>query len=123
MHDDTAAIQLAITQGSRCGASCNSSTIVPAVVYFPPGTYLVSATIIQYYNTQFLGDVSELFTSTPLAWPTPGEIADIGTCPVPVVNSRIICPLSWLPPVLPAAVSSAAMCIPVTTRNGEAPLH
>ncbi|KAG7286304.1 hypothetical protein NEMBOFW57_008612 [Staphylotrichum longicolle] len=62
VHDDTAAIQLAITQGSRCGASCNSSTIVPAVVYFPPGTYLVSATIIQYYNTQFLGDPHNLPT-------------------------------------------------------------
>lgn len=56
--DDTAAIQLAISSGSRCGNSCNSSTIVPAVVYFPPGTYLVSSTIVQYYNTQFLGDVS-----------------------------------------------------------------
>jgi hypothetical protein len=25
-------------------------------MYFPPGTYLVSSSIIQYYNTQFLGD-------------------------------------------------------------------
>lgn len=56
--DDTAAIQEAIASGNRCGAGCSSSTIVPAVVYFPPGTYLVSSTIIQYYNTQFMGDVS-----------------------------------------------------------------
>jgi polygalacturonase len=56
--DDTAAINRAISDGGRCGANCGSSTIYPAVVYFPPGTYLVSSSIIQYYNTQFLGDVS-----------------------------------------------------------------
>jgi hypothetical protein len=58
--DDTAAINLAISDGGRCGANCGSSTIYPAVVYFPPGTYLVSSSIIQYYNTQFLGDVRHL---------------------------------------------------------------
>ncbi|PKX98227.1 uncharacterized protein P174DRAFT_436617 [Aspergillus novofumigatus IBT 16806] len=26
------------------------------MVYFPPSTYLISSPIIQYYNTQFLGD-------------------------------------------------------------------
>ncbi|KAH2526848.1 hypothetical protein KXW97_002492, partial [Aspergillus fumigatus] len=31
-------------------------TIYPAVIWFPAGTYLVSTPIIQYYNTQFLGD-------------------------------------------------------------------
>jgi len=35
-----------------------SSTIVPAVIWFPGGTYLISTPLIQYYNTQFLGDVS-----------------------------------------------------------------
>ena len=54
--DDTAAINNAIASGNRCGATCTSSTITPAVVYFPPGTYLVSSPLIQYYNTQFLGD-------------------------------------------------------------------
>ncbi|KAK2846374.1 hypothetical protein FQN49_005788 [Arthroderma sp. PD_2] len=54
--DDTAAINRAISDGNRCGDNCGSSTIYPAVVYFPPGTYLVSTSIIQYYNTQFLGD-------------------------------------------------------------------
>ncbi|KAL6229265.1 hypothetical protein BDW75DRAFT_249917 [Aspergillus navahoensis] len=54
--DDTVAINKAISDGGRCGANCGSSTIYPAVVYFPPGTYLVSSSIIQYYNTQFLGD-------------------------------------------------------------------
>ncbi|KAL6234792.1 hypothetical protein BDW75DRAFT_230891 [Aspergillus navahoensis] len=53
--DDTEAINRAISDGGRCGASCGSSTIYPAVVWFPAGTYLVSKSIIQYYNTQFLG--------------------------------------------------------------------
>ncbi|KAJ5613709.1 hypothetical protein N7528_007363 [Penicillium herquei] len=60
--DDTAAINLAISDGGRCGASCGSSTVYPAVVYFPPGDYLVSSPIIQYYNTQILGDPLELPT-------------------------------------------------------------
>ena len=60
--DDTAAINAAIADGGRCGMNCPSSTIFPAVVYFPPGTYLVSSPIIQLYNTQFLGD--------PFSYPT-----------------------------------------------------
>ncbi|CAG8005098.1 unnamed protein product [Penicillium nalgiovense] len=62
LTDDTAAINKAISDGGRCGADCGSSTIYPAVVYFPPGNYLVSSPIIQYYNTEFLGD--------PLNYPT-----------------------------------------------------
>ncbi len=54
--DDTAAINSAITDGNRCGQGCDSTTVTPALVYFPPGTYLVSAPIIQYYYTQFVGD-------------------------------------------------------------------
>ncbi|KAK4870959.1 hypothetical protein LT330_000196 [Penicillium expansum] len=54
--DDTAAINTAIADGNRCGADCGSSTVYPAVVFFPRGSYLVSSPIIQYYNTQFLGD-------------------------------------------------------------------
>ncbi|KAL2811038.1 pectate lyase superfamily protein-domain-containing protein [Aspergillus granulosus] len=57
--DDTAAINKAISDGNRCGADCGSSTVYPAVVFFPPGTYLVSSSIIQYYNTQFLGDPTD----------------------------------------------------------------
>lgn len=56
--DDTAAINLAITAGNRCGQDCGSTTTLQAVVYFPAGTYLVSGSIIQYYFTQFIGDVS-----------------------------------------------------------------
>lgn len=58
--DDTAAINKAISDGGRCGSACGSSTVLPAVVYFPQGTYLVSSSVIQYYNTQFLGDVRQL---------------------------------------------------------------
>ncbi|KAJ6488579.1 exo-beta-1,3-glucanase [Mycena vitilis] len=55
--DDAAAINAAITAGSRCGGgSCASSTITPAVVYFPSGTYLVSHAIVPYYYTQLIGD-------------------------------------------------------------------
>ncbi|KIK63593.1 glycoside hydrolase family 55 protein [Collybiopsis luxurians FD-317 M1] len=55
--DDTAAINNAISSGSRCGGgSCPSSTLTPALVFFPQGTYLVSSPIIPYYYTQLIGD-------------------------------------------------------------------
>ncbi|CAG8018440.1 unnamed protein product [Penicillium nalgiovense] len=54
--DDTEAINRAISEGGRCGPDCGSSTIYPATVWFPKGTYLVSSPLIQYYNTEFLGD-------------------------------------------------------------------
>ncbi|CZR66146.1 probable glucan 1,3-beta-glucosidase [Phialocephala subalpina] len=54
--DDTAAINAAITAGTRCGQGCDSSTITPALVYFPPGTYMISAPLVQLYYTQFVGD-------------------------------------------------------------------
>ncbi|KAH8698984.1 exo-beta-1,3-glucanase Exg0 [Talaromyces proteolyticus] len=58
--DDTAAINSAITTGNRCGQGCDSSTTTPAIVYFPPGTYVVSKPIIQYYYSQFIGDATDL---------------------------------------------------------------
>ncbi|KAH9951962.1 exo-beta-1,3-glucanase [Amylocystis lapponica] len=54
--DDTDAINNAISSGSRCGNGCGSSTVSPAVVYFPQGKYLVSSPIIAYYYTQLIGD-------------------------------------------------------------------
>ncbi|EGX89976.1 LysM domain protein [Cordyceps militaris CM01] len=60
--DDTVAINKAVSDGARCGETCKTSTVAPAVVYFPPGTYLVSGSIIQYYNTQFLGDPNNVPT-------------------------------------------------------------
>ncbi|KAK2747757.1 hypothetical protein FQN57_001787 [Myotisia sp. PD_48] len=58
--DDTEAINRAISTGNRCGKGCDSSTVTPALVYIPPGTYVVSAPIIQYYYTQIVGDIFNL---------------------------------------------------------------
>jgi glucan 1,3-beta-glucosidase len=60
--DDAAAINKAIAEGSRCGEKCDSTTVTPAIIYFPPGTYVVSTPIIQYYYTQFIGDANTLPT-------------------------------------------------------------
>ncbi|KAG8529691.1 uncharacterized protein KY384_005172 [Bacidia gigantensis] len=55
--DDTAAIQAAMSDQTRCGpGSCQSSTVSPAVVYFPSGTYILSKSIIMYYYTQMIGN-------------------------------------------------------------------
>ncbi|KAF3932746.1 hypothetical protein ABW19_dt0205660 [Dactylella cylindrospora] len=58
--DDTAAIQNAISSGSRCGLGCDSLTTKPALVYFPPGTYMVSGAIATYYNTHLVGHPDDL---------------------------------------------------------------
>src|SRR4051812_43478689 len=42
--------------GNRCGKNCHGSTIKNAIVYFPPGTYLVSTTIPLPFGTQVIGD-------------------------------------------------------------------
>jgi Pectate lyase superfamily protein len=55
-HDDTDAINRAISDGNRCGAGCNATSTKGAIIYFPPGKYLISKPIIQYYYTQFVGD-------------------------------------------------------------------
>lgn len=60
--DDTAAINNAILSGGRCGRLCTSSTLTPAVVYFPAGTYLVSSPIIDQYLTNLIGDPTNLPT-------------------------------------------------------------
>lgn len=57
--DDTGAINRAISDGGRCApGSCSGSTTTPALVYFPPGTYLVTEPIIQYYYTNVIGNPS-----------------------------------------------------------------
>ncbi|KAI0441992.1 pectate lyase superfamily protein-domain-containing protein [Xylaria telfairii] len=61
-RDSTAAIQRAIDDGKRCGANCNGSTTKNAIVYFPPGRYLVSSSISVYFGTQIIGDANN--------WPT-----------------------------------------------------
>ncbi|KAI0180067.1 glycoside hydrolase family 55 protein [Hypoxylon sp. FL1284] len=61
--DDAAAINKAITDGqNRCMDHCDSRTSTPALVYFPPGVYLVSKALIQTYYTQFIGDANNMPT-------------------------------------------------------------
>ncbi|VDC01655.1 unnamed protein product [Peniophora sp. CBMAI 1063] len=62
VHDDTSAINAAITDGDRCGSGCAGTTLTPATVYFPQGTYLVSAPLIAYYYTELVGDAKVLPT-------------------------------------------------------------
>lgn len=71
--DDTSALNNATADGPRCGPGCDSSTVTPAIVYFPPGTYMVSAPIVQQYYSQFIGDANNL--PTIMALP---EFHDIG---------------------------------------------
>ncbi|KAJ7184277.1 exo-beta-1,3-glucanase [Mycena filopes] len=78
--DDSAAINAAISAGSRCGGgSCASSTVSPAVVFFPSGTYLVGHSIIPYYYTQLIGDAKK--PPTLLAAATFTDIAVIDADP------------------------------------------
>lgn len=83
--DDTVAINNAITDGNRCGQGCDSSTTVPAIIYFPAGKYAVSAPIIQLYYTQFIGDATDL--PTILALPSFEGLAVLDTDPyIPGAN-------------------------------------
>ncbi|KAK4962866.1 hypothetical protein LTR10_000493 [Elasticomyces elasticus] len=55
--DDTAAINNAISSGGRLSpAQGGSTTVTPAVVYFPSGVYMINASIIDYYYTQLIGN-------------------------------------------------------------------
>ena len=63
MTDDTEAINAALAYGNRCGGGdakvglyCGSSTVQPALVYIPPGKYLVSSALVLWYFTQLVGD-------------------------------------------------------------------
>jgi hypothetical protein len=58
--DDTKAINAAIAAANNCGQNCLSSSIKGTLVYFPPGTYLISSPINAYYYSQLVGDVCEL---------------------------------------------------------------
>lgn len=65
--DDTVAINRAVAafnkdnhKKTRCGKECGSTTTMQALVYFPTGTYLISSPIIQFYHTQFVGDVGTM---------------------------------------------------------------
>lgn len=58
--DDTEAINNAISHGGNCGDNCLSSSIKPTLIYFPPGTYLVSTPIQAMYYSQLVGDANDL---------------------------------------------------------------
>ncbi|EJU01871.1 glycoside hydrolase family 55 protein [Dacryopinax primogenitus] len=77
--DDTAAINAAIAYGNRCGYGCQSSTTSPALVFFPSGTYLVSAPLLAYYYTEMVGDARSM--ATLLASPSFSGIAVIDADP------------------------------------------
>ncbi|KAJ7670146.1 exo-beta-1,3-glucanase [Mycena polygramma] len=54
---DTDAINRAISDQGRCGnLTCQSSTVEPALVYFPAGNYVVTKPITPYYYTALVGD-------------------------------------------------------------------
>lgn len=42
--------------GGRCGQGCPGSTVTPAIVYFPSGTYILSSSIVDQYYTQIIGN-------------------------------------------------------------------
>lgn len=48
-----------MNDGSRCGKGCASNTTTPAVVYFPSGTYILSSSIIDQYNTAIIGNPND----------------------------------------------------------------
>ncbi|KAK3316431.1 pectate lyase superfamily protein-domain-containing protein [Apodospora peruviana] len=58
VNDDTDAINAAINAGNPCNRGCTSTTMTPALVYFPAGTYLISRSIQPAYFTQLIGDAS-----------------------------------------------------------------
>ena len=68
-----------MADGNRCGNGCDSSTIVPAVVYFPKGTSKISAPIISWYYSQMIGDAKDI--PVILAAPTFAGMAMIGKYP------------------------------------------
>ncbi|RMZ92088.1 hypothetical protein DV736_g646, partial [Chaetothyriales sp. CBS 134916] len=65
--DDFAAINQTMWDGNRCGLGCDSSTLTPALVYFPPGTYRISQPIVMPYYTQMVGDALVVPTISALS--------------------------------------------------------
>ena len=58
--DDAAALNQCLAMGNRCGKGCDSTTVTPAILYFPPGTYMVSKPLEMHYYTQMIGDALSL---------------------------------------------------------------
>lgn len=55
IHDDTAAIQAAFDFNQTGGAGTNLAKS-PAIVYLPPGNYLISDTIVMWYYSHLVGN-------------------------------------------------------------------
>jgi hypothetical protein len=57
--DCSDAFERAMAEGNRCGAGCNSTSTKGAVIYLPPGLYIISRPIIMYYYTAIIGDAND----------------------------------------------------------------
>lgn len=63
MTDDTVAIQKAIDDGGRADSGDGAGPMTkPATVYMPPGTYLVSGSLVVLANTELVGSPQTLPT-------------------------------------------------------------
>lgn len=60
----------------KISSAHRTTSVSPAVVFFPQGTYLVSSPIIAYYYTQLIGDAR--VPPTLLASPSFAGMAVIG---------------------------------------------
>ena len=85
VHDSTRAIQAAI-DFQQTGADGSNLSKSPATLYFPPGVYAISDTLVMWYATNFVGN--------PLCPPTlfllpqsPGFNGSLGYKPVVAANS------------------------------------
>lgn len=59
--DDTYAMGNATFAGDVCiYPDCDSTTIMPIIVYVPAGTYMISRPVIMPYQTQMVGDANDL---------------------------------------------------------------
>lgn len=47
------------TNTTQCDRRYNGSTIKNAIVYFPPGKYLISSTLAMPFGTQIIGDAND----------------------------------------------------------------
>ncbi|KAK2028979.1 hypothetical protein LX32DRAFT_589626, partial [Colletotrichum zoysiae] len=56
--DNTEAINKTIAIRGQCGRNCGASTVKPATLYFPSGTYLISYPIKSYHNTQMIEHIT-----------------------------------------------------------------
>ncbi|KKA30026.1 hypothetical protein TD95_001514 [Thielaviopsis punctulata] len=56
----TLTLPAAIAYGNNCGDNCLSSSIKGTFIYFPPGTYLISAPINAYYYSQLVGNPNDM---------------------------------------------------------------